>query len=78
MSIDTLKFVEQATDSGFTEKQAKFLSNEINGISKEKVGNEYLDQRFKQFGNEMTIRLGGLLIVWTTLSLTILGFILKH
>ncbi len=74
MSIDTLKFVKEATSNGFTEKQAEFLAKGANEFSKAKVGNEYLDIRFKQFSNEMTIRLGGIVVV----SMGILGFILKH
>jgi hypothetical protein len=79
MSIDTLKFVKEATQNGFSEKQAEFLSNEI--YSK-KVGNDYLDERLTMFAidltNKITIKIGGLMIIWTTISLTFLGFILKH
>ena len=82
MTIDTLKFVESAVNNGFTEKQAKFLSCEINSISKEKVGNDYLDDRLiilaNDLTNKITIKIGGLMIIWTSISLAFMGFILKH
>jgi len=89
MSIDTLKFVEDATHHGFTKEQATFLAQETNIIHKEKVGNEYLDHLFNDFeksvdlklrilSNEILVKFGGVMIVWTTISLAILGFIIKH
>lgn len=85
MSIDTLQFVKEAEHSGFTVKQAEFLVKEASFVNKEKVGNEYLnerltgmeekfDQKLKHLSNEITIRFGGLMIV----GMSILGFILKH
>jgi len=79
MSIDTLKFVKDATSHGFSEEQAEFLANEI---QMKKVGNDYLDERLTTLANDLTnkitIKIGGLMIVWTSISLAFLGFILKH
>lgn len=87
--FDTLEFVKDARENGFTEQQAEFQARKFYNLINNHVSTKhdielirkdiesiksYVESIKNEIINTMTIRLGGIVVACTG----ILGFILKH
>jgi len=72
--IDTIDYIKEAEEVGFTRAQAEFQARTMTNVLNQLVTKEYLHNEFKLFENKIIIKLGVMMLGCVGL----LTFLLRH